>query len=237
MDAITSALSSLNSSGALKGATEVAGLGSTAYNLYNQYENQQYQDLLRSYAQDPSKMNAYAAKFTQPLNAGLTTGVANQAQAYLASRGLSDSPQISEQVEAQAIAPYIQQNQQQGYQDALQALNLGGGAVNPNSQSANTISALAKMFAGGGTGTGGGGGLPTLANYLRTMGTLPAQIDQSQWNPGAAPGGTIDTSGWGGGGSGTAADGVPDFSGLFASSAPTLDQSVYMPDYSADLGG
>ena len=83
----------------------------------------------------------------EPLTAGLQTSVANQAQSDLANRGLSDSPQIAQQVYAQALAPYVQQNQQTGYQDALQALNLGGGAVNPNNASSNAISALAKMFA------------------------------------------------------------------------------------------
>ena len=146
MDGITQALQAIQS--VLKPATEAASLGSSAYNLYNQYQNQQYQNQLRSYAQDPAKMNAYAAQFTQPLTAGLQTGVANQAQADLASRGLTDSPEISQQVYAQALAPYIQQNQQNGYNNALQALQVGGGAVNPNTQSANTISALAKMFAG-----------------------------------------------------------------------------------------
>src|ERR1700731_964960 len=99
MDGLTQALSAIQPE--LKVGSEVAGLGSTAYNLYNQYQQQQYQNQLRSLAQDPAKMNAYAAKFTQPLTAGLQTGVANQTQGYLASRGLSDSPQISEQVEAQ----------------------------------------------------------------------------------------------------------------------------------------
>lgn len=146
MDGITQALQAIQP--ALKVGGEVAGVGSTAYNMYNQYQNQQYQNKLRSFAQDPAKMNQYAAQFTQPLNAGLQTGVANAAQADLATRGLTDSPEISQQVYAQAIAPYIQQNQQQGYQNAIQALGLGGGAVNPNNSSPNTISALAKMFAG-----------------------------------------------------------------------------------------
>src|ERR1700683_509454 len=98
----------------IQSITGAAGAGSTIFNLVNQYKNQQYQDLLRSYAQNPAKMNAYAGQFTQPLNAGLTTSVANNAQAYLAERGLSESPEISQQVESQAIAPYIQQNQQAG---------------------------------------------------------------------------------------------------------------------------
>lgn len=146
MDGITQALQAIQPE--LKAGTEIAGIGSSAYNMYNQYQNQQYQNQLRSYAQDPAKMNAYAQQFTQPLTAGLTTGVANQAQSDLATRGLTDSPEISQQVYAQAIAPYIQQNQQQGYQNALQALQVGGGAINPNTQSANSIAALAKLFAG-----------------------------------------------------------------------------------------
>jgi hypothetical protein len=167
MDGITQALQAIQPE--LKAGTEVAGLGSTAYNLYNQYQNQQYQNQLRSMAQDPAKMNAYAAKFTQPLTAGLTTGVANQAQADLATRGLTDSPEISQQVYAQAIAPYIQQNQQNGYQNALQALQVGGGAANPNSQSANTISSLAKAFSQlGGSGSGG-----SLQQLLRLANASP----------------------------------------------------------------
>ena len=184
MDGITQALTAIQPE--IKAGTEVAGLGSTAYNLYNQYQQQQYQNQLRSMAQDPTKMNAYAAKFTQPLTAGLQKGVANEAQGYLASRGLSDSPQISEQVEAQAIAPYIQQNQQQGYQNALQALQVGGGAINPALQQANGLSALTKAFSQL-KAPGSSPSPATLQDYLRTFGTQPQQLDPSQWNPGAAP--------------------------------------------------
>jgi hypothetical protein len=211
MDGLTSLLSAIQPE--LKAGTEVAGLGSTAYNLYNQYQNQQYQNQLRSYAQNPAKMNAYAAQFTQPLNAGLTAGVANEAQGYLASRGLSDSPQISQQVEAQAIAPYIQQNQQQGYQNALQALNLGGGAIPPQLQQANGLSALTKAFSQ--LGAPGSSPSPaTLQDYLRTFGTQPQQLDPGSWNPGAAPP-PIDTSSWNWG------------------SSP--DMSAFQPDYMGDL--
>jgi hypothetical protein len=203
MPQLVSTLTSLAQSPATTGAIDLAQMGSTGYNLYNQYKNQQYQNLLRSYAQDPAKMNAYAAQFTQPLNAGLTTGVANQAQAYLAQRGLSDSPQISEQVESQAIAPYIQQNQQAGYNDALQALNLGGGAINPALQQQNSLSALAKAFSQMG-GAGGGSGsnpnqLQLLQNYLNLMqpGT-PSVIPDPYAGIGSEPA-PIDTSSWGGG--------------------------------------
>lgn len=143
MDALSSALQSPGFSNIAK----LLSLGSAGYGLYNNYENQQYQNLLRSYAQNPAKMNAYAEQFTKPLTAGLQAGVANQAQAYLANRGLSESPQISEEVESQAIAPYIQQDQQQGYQDALEALGLGGGAQ-PQAPG-SSVSQLAQILGAG----------------------------------------------------------------------------------------
>jgi len=161
-DGITQALQSIQPE--LNAGADVAQIGSTAYNLYNQHQNQQYQNQLRSYAQDPAKMNAYAAQFTQPLTAGLTAAVNNQTQAQLAQAGLSESPQIAQTVEAQAIAPYIQQNQQQGYQNAIQALGLGGGAIPPALQQQNGLAALAKAFS-----TMGGG---------RTL--TPAQVSAQQ---------------------------------------------------------
>jgi len=153
----------------LQTATSVAGLGSTAYNLYNQYQNQQYQDLLRSYAQNPAKLNAYAQQFTQPLNAGLTAAVNNQTQAQLAQSGLSESPQIAQQVEAQAIAPYIQQNQQAGYADALRALQLGGGAIPPALQQQNGLAALTKAFSQLGS-------LNQLSSFLNNANPAPSEL-------------------------------------------------------------
>jgi hypothetical protein len=208
-DGLTSALSSIQPE--LQAGTAAASIGSTGYNLYNQYQNQQYQNNLRSYAQDPAKMNAYAAQFTQPLNAGLTSAVANNTQGYLAQRGLTDSPAISQQVEAQAIAPYIQQNQQSGYSNALQALGLGGGAVNPNNQSAASIAALAKAFA---SLPGLGKLTPAQMNsFIQGGAVQPAQLSQSTYTP--------DYS--------ASAD-------LSAVSMPQLSSDVYTPDYSSEMG-
>lgn len=123
----------------------VSSLLSAGSGLYNSYENQQYQNMLRGYAENPSKFNAYAGQFVQPLNAGLIAGVNNQAQGYAAERGLAQSPALDTSIEEQAIAPYIQQNTNQGYQAALQALGLGGGpsqAQNPTSQLASAFSGL-----------------------------------------------------------------------------------------------
>lgn len=210
MEGITSALSSLASSPATKGALDLAQVGSTGYNLYNQYKQQQYQDKLRALSTDPAAVGKLAAGYTQPLTAGLQKGVANEAQAYLAQRGLSDSPQISEQVEAQAIAPYIQQNQQQGYSLALQALGLGGGAIPPGQQQSTSMDSLVKAFSRfGGTNGAPGAQDPNAAlqNYLRTFGTQAPQIDQSQFTLPAPP--------------------PPDVS------APIDFGSFYQPDYSA----
>ena len=204
MSDFTSSLSSIQPE--LQAGTSVAALGSTAYNMYNQYQNQQYQNLLRGYAQNPAQMNAYAAQFTQPLNAGLQASVANQAQGDLASRGLSDSPQIAQQVYSQALAPYVQQNQQQGYQDALQALNVGGGAVNPNNSSPASIAALSKAFAM----------LPGMNKltpaqqmaFINSQPTVqPIAVDQTQF--------------------------TPDYSADITPGIPTLaiDQSQFTPDY------
>lgn len=118
-------------------------LASAGSNLYQGYKNQQYQDQLRSLAGDPAKFNAYASKFVQPLNAGLQKGVQNQAQAYAAERGLAETPALSQEIVSQAIAPYIQQNQNQGYQTALQALGLGGGA-----SPTDTKGGLTELFSG-----------------------------------------------------------------------------------------
>jgi hypothetical protein len=120
-------------------ATNLASAGS---GLYNTYQNQ-----LRSLAQNPAAMQKYAAGFTQPLAAGLTQGVNNQAQAYAAERGLASSPGLEQQIENQAIAPYIQQQQNQGMQNAIQALGLGGGAT-PTQNQASSFNQLGSGLQG-----------------------------------------------------------------------------------------
>ena len=71
MPQILSSLPGLLASPAITGALDVAQLGSTGYNLYDQYKNQQYQNTLRQDAQNPSKVTALAQQYTQPLTAGL----------------------------------------------------------------------------------------------------------------------------------------------------------------------
>lgn len=134
MDALTGILPILTS------GAQVASAGS---NIYQGYENQKYQDYLRNLAQNPQAFNAYANQFVQPLSGGLQKSVANEAQGYAAERGLGESPALTSEIVAQAIAPYVQQNQQFGYNEALQALGLGGGA-----KPTNTSQGLTQLFAG-----------------------------------------------------------------------------------------
>jgi hypothetical protein len=156
--------------------TAITGLAGAGSSLFNTYENQQYQNKLRSYAESPQKLNNYAAGFTQPLAAGLTQGVENQAQGYAAERGLATSPALEQSIVSQAIAPYIQQNQQNGLQTALQALGLGGGA-SPNPAGgftglASSLGMLSKLM--------NPGGQPSYAAQQATTNpttpTLPYQI-------------------------------------------------------------
>jgi hypothetical protein len=209
-ESINSALQSVGNSSATKSATNLANLGSIGYGLYNNYQNQAYQNQLRSYAQDPSKMNAYASKFTKPLTAGLNSAVGNNTQAYLAQRGLSESPQIAAQVQSQAIAPYVQENQKTGYSDALQALNLGGGAANTGAQAANGVSSLAKAFSSLGGANNGSAALKQLLQLVNSGSTpqttdtpgqaLPTEQTQTwqpdytaeMYTPGGAGGGSED---------------------------------------------
>ena len=203
----------------LQTITGVAGAGSTAYNLYNQYQNQQYQNTLRSDAQNPAKVTALAQQYTQPLTAGLTAAVNNQTQAQLASAGLSESPQIAQTVEAQAIAPYIQNNQNQGYSLALQALGLGGGAIPPGQQQQNSLSSLAKAFSQlSGPQQAGSPTTPGLLDYLRTFGTQSGSAFPASPGSGSEPAPT-------------------DWSGLDPAATSTDMSSFYTPDYSVSGAG
>lgn len=178
MPQLASALSSIASNPATTGALDLAQIGSTGYNLYDQYKNQQYQNTLRQDAQNPAKVTALAQQYTQPLTAGLTAAVNNSTQAQLAQAGLSESPQIAQTVEAQAIAPYVQQNQTQGYNLALQALGLGGGAIPPALQQQNSLSALAKAFSQFG-GPGSGINPATFAQLMQSGTVAPLTLDSS----------------------------------------------------------
>jgi hypothetical protein len=128
-----------------KGINSLLGLAGAGSNIYTGIESAQQnqkiassQQYIRDLVQNPAKMAAAAAGYTAPLTAGLTSGISNEVQANLAERGLGSSPAAYVQQLTQALAPYIQQNQQMGYQDLLTALGLTSNMRNPYAGSSPT---------------------------------------------------------------------------------------------------
>ncbi|HEV2521033.1 MAG TPA: hypothetical protein VGT24_01520 [Candidatus Acidoferrales bacterium] len=92
-------------------------------------------DILNQYldlANNPAKSEAKIASLVQPLNGSLEKSVENSVQGYLGSRGLSESPQISEAVLSQSLAPYEQQNIQNAIDEYYRSLGLGLNAEQKN---------------------------------------------------------------------------------------------------------
>lgn len=118
-----------SNSGALKGLATAAGTGANLYsgisNAKNTSDYNSTQSYIQSLVKDPTKMAAAAAKFQQPLSAGLTDSVTNQVQAQLAERGLGGSPGAMTSAITQSLAPYIQQNQSAAMQSLMNSLGLG----------------------------------------------------------------------------------------------------------------
>src|SRR5271154_1425828 len=117
-----------------KGLTSILGLAGAGSNIFSAIQNQQQisqaqgaQKYVNSILQNPAKLQASAAAYTQPLAAGLTADLSNQVQGNLAERGLGSSPAAYTQQLTQALAPYIQQNQQYGMNDLLQSLGILSG--------------------------------------------------------------------------------------------------------------
>lgn len=107
--------------------TGVAGAGE-AGNLIEEKKRMDYQNFVMNLLKNPQQLAAMAAKIQQPLNNGLVQSVNNQVQGNLASRGLSQAPGIFAASEGQALAPFVQQNQQTALQAVLQSLGLPAGS-------------------------------------------------------------------------------------------------------------
>jgi hypothetical protein len=140
----------LNSnSGALKGLSSVAGTGANLYsgitNAKNTADYNSTQSYIQGLVKDPTKMAAAAAKLQQPLSAGLTDQVTNQAQAQLAERGLGGSPSAMSSVIAQSLAPYIQQNQSTAMTALMNSLGLGS-STRPQALPSMDMSKLMAML-------------------------------------------------------------------------------------------
>jgi hypothetical protein len=132
--------------------TPIAGLAGTGANIYSGIQNMQQakqqaaaQQYVANLTQNPQKMAAAAAQYTQPLSAGLTSGIGNLVQGQLAERGLGSSPAAYTQALTQAIAPYLQQNQAVGLQALMNQLGLASGVKATQFPMMDVSKALAAM--------------------------------------------------------------------------------------------
>jgi hypothetical protein len=137
--------------------SKLLAAGGTAANVYsgvnnaiNQSNYNSTQSYIQNLVKNPAKLAAAAQQYQQPLSAGLTDAVTNQAQAQLAERGLGGSPAAMQSVIAQSLAPYIQQNQQTAIQTLLQSLNAGTGARPTALPQMDLSKLMAQLKLGGG---------------------------------------------------------------------------------------
>jgi hypothetical protein len=70
---------------------------------------------------NPQLLNQRINQFTRPLNQNLINSVTRATAPSIAERGLATAPGMSQQITAEALAPYEQQNQQMGTNLALQS--------------------------------------------------------------------------------------------------------------------
>jgi hypothetical protein len=90
----------------------------------------QRQKELDQLIKNPALLAQKVQSMTQPLNQGLVQGVENQAQGGLAERGLGTSPQIANEVFAQALGPYQHQNQMEALRSVLQMYGIDESMLN-----------------------------------------------------------------------------------------------------------
>jgi hypothetical protein len=129
------------------GANVYTGI-QNANNTGNYNSTQQY---IQNLVKNPQAMQKAAASYTQPLTAGLTDSVTNTVQAQLAERGLGGSPSALTASLTQALAPYIQTNQQTGLNTLLQSLGVAGAAKPATLPSVNLSQLMALMKGGSGS--------------------------------------------------------------------------------------
>lgn len=121
--------------------TGMAGAGEVG-NLLEERKRLAYQSFVMNLLSHPEKLAQMAAKITQPLDNGLVQATNNRVQGDMASRGLSQAPGIFAASESQALAPYVQQNQNTALQTVMQSLGLPSGSFAPPTSMAPLFSML-----------------------------------------------------------------------------------------------
>ena len=129
-------------------------------NLIEEHKRAQYQNLLMSLIKDPAKLTQMILKAQRPLDNSLVQSVNNRVQGDMASRGLAQAPGIFAASEAQALAPFEQQNYNTALQQVMQSLGLPAGTFQQPQNMSPLMMQFLKMFPSGGGGGGATGGIP-----------------------------------------------------------------------------
>lgn len=137
--------------------TQQAGSAAKApYNLQMQAANE---------SMNPATMNARIGAFTKPLSNQLVGSIMRSTAPNIAARGLATSPGMSQQIDAEALAPYEMQEQQLGSRNAFESLQpsfqvgseLAGSYPETN---AALYKLLAQFAQGGASGNSGSNSSP-----------------------------------------------------------------------------
>jgi hypothetical protein len=138
---------------ALKTLATVGGTGANIYsgisNAINTGNYNSTQSYIQNLVKNPTALAAASAKLQQPLSAGLTDEIGNQVQGSLAERGLGGSPAAYTSQLTQALAPYIQQNQNTAMNTLMQSLGIGSSARPQQLPQVNLSQLMALMKANG----------------------------------------------------------------------------------------
>jgi hypothetical protein len=166
---------------------------------------------LQYLSEHPEMMMQEMKKFERPLDQGLVSSLERTTDAHLAEQGLSTAPGIQQEVLAQALAPFKQNQQQMAMQALFKSLGLPDGVDVNIPGGVDLRGLMAELFgkSASSTPSGGTGG---------TGGTT---------NPG---GNGIIVDDWGGGGGDGNAAGVDSGSGGIADLLQMLLQNAAPSD-------
>lgn len=123
--------------GGLLGSGEVG-------NILQSHKQNAYQDYVLNLIKNPAQLSSMITSAQRPLDNALVAAVTNQTQAQAAERGLAQAPGIFNTIESQALAPFVQSNQQLAQNQVLAALGLGQGTF--ANQRPTDISSLMAPF-------------------------------------------------------------------------------------------
>lgn len=121
-------------------------------NIIEERKRAAYQNQLMQLIKDPAKLTQMVLKAQRPLDNALVQAVNNRVQADMASRGLAQAPGVFAASQAQALAPFIQENQNAAMQQVLASLGLPAGTFRQPENLSPLLAQFLRTFRGGGGG-------------------------------------------------------------------------------------